>query len=553
MKIRNLTLPALTVLIIMLLIFNSQVRAQPIRIEVNRIIDIRSNYALVTDTIHVESGGINQFVLRIPIEFHDKIFYLEALMENGERLQVNMVDVKEENITEIIVNMPRQSSPYTVLVKTYLINHLESIEKNFYYFEYPLYPTTNIKLNKCTVTVLYPQKTETVILREPEAEITEGIRWRLNYTVETLPPMNNTIFKTSFKAELTQELIERLKRTVNVENGIEVKDEIMVKNVGSSVISRENGFTIKLPIESHILKVYDDIGRLEYREEPINGSLEINVKPRVNIQPQWNYKIIIEYTLPREKWISGDGEATMKIPVAVIMDEPIMEEKVTVQFPQGTKIIKIEGLKGEINGIKVKFNLKNIIGIGEALKGTIEYKPGPTPFRTPTSIIAYTLLGGAIGAAIYLKRYRGRKAIKRKGEEEIEKLCETYVEKIELLNELKELNEEYAKGKMKTKMYRERNDLLRREIREVDKRIREIEGKVKQEEEEIVELIEKIEKEMGRMAETIRKLRDINRRYMAKRMGRNTYQREKEKYEKELTKTQRRLESEIMELKDYTA
>ncbi|MEM4483561.1 MAG: hypothetical protein QXS19_06565 [Candidatus Methanomethylicia archaeon] len=513
--------------------------SQEVNSEVNRVIEINENYAKIVDEINISWREVN-ITQYIPKQYSDTIFIVKAYDENGERSVI--LEEDEDNIKMVIIGEIKGK----IILEVYLIKHLQVLA-NLYVFQYPLYPILNIMIGECKTTIYYPKETVKVNTIIPLANITKNGRQKVEYYQSPLPQETKIELYTSFEAKITPITVDRINRIVSITQQIYVKDSILIRNLSGGKISKSNGIKLKMPMGTEVKYVSDPLGKLNYFINVTSENLECTVYPRIDIQSGWTYEFTIEYTIPREKYIVEGQQETLNTPINTILETPIKQLNVTIEFPSGTKIIQYTDQPKNVMETKIEYQIHKLIAIETKPSALmVTYIPGSMPIKIPTTIIAYATIIIALAASTYIKYKSTRRETKVRREEYIKAIRDSYMEEKDEYIKLKELIKRYGEGEMDRKQYMEGKSKIKAKIENIKRKLTEITVKI--ESEQAKEKIKEIEEELGKLDALMSRMEELENKKLSKTIRRIEYQRLKDTNEKTYNRIIRRIEAKINEL-----
>lgn len=543
---QNINPKWMTIAILILTILSTisqenHIYAQQGRTTIHRDIIIMENYATIVDTINAYEP-IENITQYIPKQYVGKIFTIRAYDENGDR---NIIIENDTDRYKVIVLGKTLGE---IIIETYLIEHLQ-YSANKYVFTYPLYPISNIIIDECNVTIIYPPSTTEITIIPPTNITNSTTKPLAEYHQKPLPPETFIELYTSFKAKITPITIEELRREINIDQQISIKEEIKIKNVSGRTIAKSDGIKISIPKGFIVKEILDPIGRLNYKENTTNNEKILTIHPRIDIQNQYTYEYTIEYTMAREELVTGAEQQKLKVMINTINSILTKRLNIKVTFNPGTKILQTDITPTIIRENEIEYQLQKIIGIEKDIN--ITYIPGPTPTQVPLTQITYATIAAIIASTIYIQ-YRRGKGKKRISEREyIEELYGTYLSKRETYMKIKELIEKYGREEINKRNYLEGKGKQKTKIRELDEKINEIKLKITSE--EIKRKTMEIDDEIIKMEKLMEQMEDLEERKLSKTIRRIQYQQGKNMNERTYNRIMRRIETKINELIEIKA
>ncbi|RLE52408.1 MAG: hypothetical protein DRJ20_00145 [Candidatus Methanomethylicota archaeon] len=526
-----------------------------VEITISRLIDAQQSYLLIRDEVTVLQSGLNNLTFYLPIEYKDRIYAIKALDEAGEQLQVEFYS--KVNYTCLNVKLPKQPTPFKVEIEIYMINHFSSAGGGFINLTIPLYPILPIEAKSCSVEVLLPPGSKIIDAVHPNAtfEFVNG-RYTANYAQSPLKAMNETMLTVIFSATIQQIQCLKVVREVKVNGELDVLDTVTIRNAGFTWVLRAEGVNFTLPADASIESIEDDFGNLAFETYENGEAKVVNVKLRYYLKTNWKYKLYIHYKLPSKGWIEEHGNKELAVPLNPFYNFPIDELEVLVYLPPGSNLISTQGLEPTTSDSTVRYSARNVVGDNYPQNVKIEYTPPPPRIEIPTSTITVILIGALIGAAVYVKRYVLKREFKRPAiaaKPEIEELYDAYMSKIDVLIDMKNLEESYRKGRIMKKAYKARMSSLREELRKVSSEVNQLKNKVAALNSKLKIIINEIEAADSEFSAIIKRVRELERSYMSKRLTRREYEERKRKLEKDLRKARLKLERKLADLLELTS
>lgn len=513
--------------------------SQELNSEVNRIIEINENYAKIIDEINIPWREVN-ITQYIPKQYSDMIFIVKAYDKNGER---SIILEEDEYNTRIVIPGEIEGK---IILEVYLIRHIRVLA-NLYVFQYPLYPILNIMIWECKTTIYYPKGTIKVNTIIPLANITKNGRQKVEYYQSPLPQETKIELYTSFEAKMTPITIDRINRIVSITQQIYVKDSILIRNLSGGKISKNNGIRLIMPMGTEVKYVSDPLGKLNYITNTTSENLECTIYPRIDIQNEWTYEFTIEYTIPREKYIVEGQQETLKTPINTILETPIKQLDVTIEFPSGTKIIQYTDQPKNIMETKIEYQIQKVIAIEtKPITLMVTYIPGSMPIKIPITIIAYATIIALAASTTYIRYKSTKRETRVRREEYIKAIRDSYMEEKDEYIKLRELIKRYGDGEIDRKQYMEGKNKIKSKIENINRKLTEI--KVRIESEQAKEKIKEIEEELSKLDALMSRMEELENKKLTKTIRRIEYQRLKDINEKTYNRIIRRVEAKINEL-----
>lgn len=530
---------------------NEAACTEEVKVTINRVIDLRANYVLIEDEITILQGELKNITYHIPKIYEERIYNIKAVDEKGEEIRYSMF--KKDNQTCIQFNIPQ--TPIKFKVKICWIKVLTPLIDQWK-ISLPLHPTIPIPVEEIQVTVLLPPETISINMIIPNATTHLEERWTAKYNRTSLNPMSNKTLLIGFTARIQYILGRSIIREIFPDSKILIKETITFENTGLADITKREGVNFTLPPQAAVTSVTDDFGQLTYETYNKNSSVILNVKPRINIKREWKYRIFVQYELPSNQWLTGNGERKLTVPIKQYHKFPIDLFKVIVHLPSGSKLISTDGTTPTLTSEnKVTYLGEKIVGDLSLQEASITYTTPPGTFTIPTNIIIGVVMGIIIGTAVFIRRYmvKPKRRIQLMESEvaaKIDELNDAMREKIETLLSLRELEETLRRKKIARKAHKVRVKELRKELRKINMKIGTLKDELKGKSIKIKATIDEIDNAERELTNLVMKAIESERQYMLKRLSRAAFEERRRKLERDIRKARLKIESKITDLID---
>ncbi|MCS7385707.1 MAG: hypothetical protein NDF55_03060 [archaeon GB-1867-005] len=521
----------------------------PAKLTITRLIDVQQSYTLIIDEVTVAQGSLSNLTIYLPIQYENNTYAIRAVDWEGEELEVKVQSTA--NYMQLNVELPQKPAPLKVKIEIYMINLLAQAEHDLVKLTIPLYPTLPIEVESCYVEVLLPQWTKRVESVNPSANATllNG-RYSVNYTKAPLPAMMEEQLEVTFSATLHQVQCLNLTREVKVNGELDILDAIKFKNAGFTSIPKAYGVNFTLPKDATIISVKDDFGDLKFKVHEAGEEKIVNVKLRINLESGWKYEVYIHYKLPSSGWIKEEANKELLVPMDPFYKFPADQLKVIIDLPPGSELKATHGMEPASANGKVIYVARKVIGGSYPHNVKVEYTPPPLRIEIPTSVLAGTLIGALIGAAVYFKRYvfKKPKPPVEAAPTYLEDLYGAYMDKLEILIDMKNLEEAYRAKRIVKRAYRARMRELREELKQVDSKISQLKAKALAENAKLQSIIKELEEAEAEYSAAMMKLRELERNYASKKITRREYEEARRTLEKDARKARMKLERKLADL-----
>lgn len=544
-------------------------------IGVDRRIDFLSGgYIMINDTIIFswnisESGlqttsALTSYTVGLPRNYSNSLVYYSAHDAEGDL----SIRVLEDNggFQWLEISFPKPITPtndnrtYNFTVTFILSDLIRSETGRVFRSEFPLYPSLREEIDYCNVTVVFP----------PDATVTQD-----NYPSEIfLNKTDDHKIISNFTSPLMayaniSSWVEFSSTTFGLLKFLDIKREISIDSWGRiSVtdfyeISVVNIDTIKLslPAGASEISVYDAYGQYESDKIDIfEGNESVSVKVTLNekLRDYGGGKIAVVYALPFSRYIIRGGWQSYLMNISLTKpDEWVIERMIAiVNLPEGANFIQ-EGHEGLIFTRVGLFQERATaeyyrVTRYQSLNLSISYQYMILWAALRPTILA-SFIAAIIGLAIVAIRFTGevKATVPTPVSSEIlRKFIEAYEERMRIISEIEDLDQQSRRGKISRRHYRLQRKFLEERLSTIQKSVSELRREIESAGGRYIDMIRRLEAADADIEVAKRSIAEVEVRYARGEISAETYRRLVEEYRRKMRELETVIDGVLLSLKE---
>ncbi len=501
--------------------------------------------ATVTDTFIVRNDGTNSTKsanVLYPENVWSELITYTAWHEN---IQLNTERIFSGGVNGTQIIFHKSLSPgdnYTFTLKQYFKGTLSTVSSQMR-FSFPAYPYSPYRTEECRVSVILPKG----------AYSTSSLKY--NYANISPFDANNTLgINFTFNDGSSIVSLKTVYRQVTVDPwmGINVIEVHLIENKG---VSNLNKTYFQAPAGTVKFEANDAAGTLT--SWPAGDSVEIYT--RYSIPPNGTYVYYLTYSIPIAfSQIGSSGTYLLAFNIVPNYGGIIENFYISLIFSnflgisfQSPPTLPITSINKNI----YLYTYKNIIPTQNILSYFLYSVGFPNTYLRPLTLTLVFGSAAAVYALVRSRRVKAAPAIVRPAEVKASILSEflnLYEEKNTLILEMERLREDALRKKVSKLEYAQRIKNSEKELARLESEINKIKTKLIEADKKYVSDIRYFEINEADREQAKLALQSLRRRYLMKRLDKETYLKLKEAQENKLRKAESNLDKRIQDLRRET-
>ena len=521
--------------------------------------EILDNGVLVYELSFNASSELNGINLRIPAE-------LSANLLNYSFTPLSALDKVVLESDVITMEFKRPLNAFKIYI--YALVPVE-VNGTIMHLVIPSCLDVPFAIDLLNFTLKYPDavKPTSVEVVFPSSAMTEEIAnvTVTHFTLRSLPPHNVTSLIADVSAGISWPIVEELTRVVIVEGEwCTVEENYLVNNLGTSAVS---SLSFWLPnnvtdVEVRGLSATYIQGNYAYGSftlTPSANSTLLSVKPWYPLGSRERLYVKIKYRT--RAFLREDNDKRLLVITPLWRYQmPIVNIKLIIKASDYVNLINVESERGNLvrEGDSFLLNVRGVIGPLHGPLVKVSYSVNTLNVvlansRLPLSIIGLLAVTLVLGYLIPKQLQRPGPTPKPEFPPVVEDLLNALDEYVALRMEERELEDSYAKRRLRYAAYRGRKERLSSEVEKVQRRVQELALKVKEDYPHVKEDVDRALAYLRRLDSEVKSIVNLERRLRSKRLTRDEYRRLITRYNKSLDRTLSRINSALINIRDKFA
>ncbi|MGQ9679412.1 MAG: hypothetical protein ACUVV4_01380 [Candidatus Bathyarchaeia archaeon] len=421
----------------------------------------------------------------------------------------------------------------------------------------PVYPTLDFNISSLTFNMNLPVNSEIVKLDSIISFTNTTINSvpKVIHVANNLPPLRNENVTLKYKPSSDDHYlltVESLTQQSTILQGKVMFENIYrLKNRGDSL----NKLVLKIPKNASEIKAFDSVGTLDLTHKTMEGNetyIELTVRLRSSLRQNDRLSLRVEYYVPEGEFLSNtDEEYYFNYPLKEYSFY-VYNLSLIVTLPEGAKFSSSTPSPNKIQQASlfsqsVQFNLGSFAPFDRA-DLLLHYDRSIIwgIFRP----LQWVLIGlVTVGSSYIVYRRRPKKVEKLEvptASPDLNVLLEYYRERLVLLIEFEQLDEDLEKREVSREHFERRIAEITKRLNELRTLIRGIEDRLKSDQPRLVEKLKTIKSADIELENAVSDLRNLQIRFRVRRIPRTEYVKKRRDAMRRLSQARRRLEDAVL-------
>lgn len=536
----------------------------PLSADVEHVTTVYDGGAVfVNDTISLRNVGEAPLAfvkVGLPANLSDRIDVEEAYGPRGEILRIEHEGLGTPGLygLKVLLPEPVAAGESTMVSLNLFFSGLISYSELGYEVEFYLHPALEANISWLNATVFFPRQVMLTSVRPDFNQTATSEGSVLNLKARDVPSYSSPTEKVGFQGDLQVLDVVRMERSIFLsgEGDVLLKDRYVLRNPTSRTLSSAK---LLLPQDAYTVTAEDSIGELESAFQPggqgVRGSAVVTLRNELHRDEEAS--VSVSYHLQAKTYLQAKAFGTdyqFLVDLSPGINATVRQFSLTVRLPEGADLIEVSDKSGSWDRAQELFT-QSVLWTSRQLtpldvRGlSLRYRYVPLWAALRPSLLGGTLLAVGLGLFFSKRRVAPVAAAPTVPPSLLQAVVEALDERVGLRGEAERLAIDLGERRMSRSTYRARMASVSRRRAAVEKTLAERAPQLRKAGDRYAQLLSGIEEAEAEIETGEAGIEGLTRRYRAKAMSREVYERMLTDYERRVERAKATIDRLIQSLR----